>query len=158
VNGPSVQPPRFSRQFTRSGELIVGVGSIVPGEHLSLVAGRVAPHLQDPTVHDVGDLYVGTLLGWASADSVLVTGWQHAPNGQASLFEANVRTGKVKLVGDAGDDTDVVLAVASDLLEKPLVSGHPPHGINPEIIRFGGAAALFIVAVGLLLWRRRART
>jgi len=96
------------------------------------------------------------LLGWHSDHSVLVTGWKHAPDGQASLFEADLATGKVRRVGDAGDDVDVLAGVASDLLAKPFVAANPPHGVDPRLVRSGVAGlALVLAAVGVVWWRRR---
>jgi len=160
-NGDFLSLPQGDyRQVSRSGNLSVAIGSTGAGGHTALLARHTLngdPNLFERDLRDVGDLYVGTFLGWRSADSVLVTGWQHAPNGQASLFEANVRTGKVKRVGDAGDDADVVLAVASDLLEKPLVEANPPTGLNPRIVHGLELALLLLLLACYRYWRRRAR-
>jgi hypothetical protein len=158
LNGAGTEfdlPPGGYSSVSRSGDTVVAVGYTGGQGHVGLLAGTV-PALGGVTpLHDVGDLRLGTLLGWHSDHTVLVTGWQHAPQGRASLFEVDLTTGTVRRVGDAGDDVDVLVAVASDLLEKPFVAAHPPHGLDPTLVRSAVGGVLALAVAGLLWWRRR---
>jgi hypothetical protein len=148
-------PPGGYRSVSRSGDTVVALGYTGATGHAGLLSGTV-PALGGVTaLHDVGDLRVGTLLGWHSDHTILVTGWRHAATGRASLFEADVATGTVRRIGDAGDDVDVVAAMASDLVEKPLVEAHPPHGLDPGLVSKAAAGAVIAAVAGLLWWRRR---
>lgn len=158
LNGASGEfrlPPGGYGSVSRSDNYVAAVGYTGTGGHTGLLTGTVDPLGAVTELHDVGDLRVGTLLGWRSEHSVLLTGWRHQAHGQASLFEADLATGTVTRIGDAGDDADVVVAVASDLLEKPLVAADPPRGVDPRLLRGGGVGGLALALGGVLLWRRR---
>lgn len=150
-----VLPSGGYQSVSRSGDTVVAIGYTGSPGQSRLLAG-VVPALGGVTqLHDVGDLRPGLLLGWHSDHTVLLTAWQHAVKGRPSLFEVDLRTGTVRRVGDAGDDVDVVLAVAGDLLENPFVSARPPHGLDPVLVRSAAGGALALAVVGLLWWRRR---
>jgi hypothetical protein len=150
-----VLPPGGYGSVSLSGDRVVAVGYTGAEGHVSLLAGTLPVLGGVTTLHDVGDLRVGTLLGWHSDHSVLVTGWRHSPEGQPSLFEVDLTTGTVRRVGDAGDDVDVLVAMAGDLLEKPFVAANPPHGLDPRLVRGAGAGVLVLAALGIFWWRRR---
>lgn len=150
-------PPGSYASVSRSGDTVVAVGH--PGDQgdQSLLAGTVPPLGGVTTLHDVGALRIGSLLGWHSDRAVLVTGWRHSATGNASLFDVDIVTGKVRRVGSAGGDVSVLAAVASDLLEQPFVAASPPRGLDPGLVRSAAGGALALIVAGLLWWRRRGR-
>ena len=143
------------RSVTRSGDTVVAIGYTSGHDRESLLAGTVPASGGVTPLHDVGDLRPGTLLGWHSDHTVLLTGWQHTQTGRPSLFEVDVVTGTVHRVGDAGDDADVLVAVAGDLLEKPLAAPSPPRGLDPVLVRSAAGGVLALAVAGFVWWRRR---
>lgn len=150
-------PPGGYGSVSRSDNYVVAVGHTGTEGHVGLLAGMVDPLGGVTALHDVGDLRVGTLLGWRNEHSVLLTGWRHEARGKAGLFEADLTSGKVDRLGDAGDDVDVVMAVAKDLLEKPLVAANPPRGPDPRLVRGLGLGGVALLIGGYWIRRRRGR-
>lgn len=154
VERPGITLPNGDyKAVSSSSSTVVAVERSATG--LTLQYGGADDEGRVDRLEEIPDLDVARLLGWSSADSVLVTGARAA--GGPSLFRVDLTTGTATRVGSAGDGSTTVVAVADDLLEKPLVAGNPPRGMDPRIARGLLGAGVLVAAIGVIRWRRRAR-
>jgi hypothetical protein len=140
-----------------SGRLVAAIGYVSGGQVDRLYAGTTGPDGGVVGLHPVpGVVGAGALLGWTGPDTVLVSGWTRGANGTTSLLEVDLVRGTVHRMGQAGDDVDSIVGVATDLLGEPFVDGRRPPRLNPWYVRAAAAGLLVLAAVGFLWWRRRA--
>lgn len=143
-------------QVSRSGRLVTAVLEGAVGVSNPLLTGVVGPDGRVPRLDTVEGLQNVEVLGWRDDDTLLVLG--SLGGGSASLVEVDVRTRQVRRVGDAKPMyVHTGLAVATDLVDQPMVAGlRPPDPIDPRWRSAGIAAALAALGgLALVLVRRR---